>query len=44
MFAFGEAQSGVKAIAPSIEGKRACDSDGDQNSDDTTSSSGIDSI
>ena len=43
-FAFGEAQSGVEAIAPSIEGERACDGDGNQNSDDMTSSSGVDLI
>ena len=32
--AFGEVESGDEAIAPSVEGERACDGNGDQNSDD----------
>ena len=51
-FAFGEAQSGVKAIAPSIDGRdvkeRASDGDNDRNGDDgdgdgTASSGNVDS-
>ena len=32
--AFGEVESGDEAIAPSVEGERACDGNGDQNGDD----------
>ena len=40
-FAFGEAESGDEAIAPSVEGERAGDDDGDM--DGMTSSDDVDS-
>ena len=42
---FGEVESGDTAIAPSVEGERACDSNGDPSSDGdgTMSGSSIDS-
>ena len=33
-FEFGQVEGGDEAIAPSVEGKRACDGDGNQNGDD----------
>ena len=32
--AFGEVESGDEVIAPSVEGERACDGNGDQNGND----------
>ena len=33
-FKFGQVEGGDEVIAPSVEGKRACDGNGNQNSDD----------
>ena len=49
MFAFGEADSRDKAIAPSLEGERAGEGEGNQDGNDgdgdsMTSSDGIDSM
>ena len=44
-FAFGQLESGETAIAPNVEGKRACNGDGERNSEGGTTSSGsIDSV
>ena len=34
MFEFGQVEGRDEAIAPSVEGERACDGDGDRNGDD----------